>query len=519
MNSEDIFVAGRRDLIAYNDLKKWIIDPGFCTLCGACEAACPIHSLKIEGETLQYIHDCSEHLEFCPICYDVCPHSEALLLETLSFVTDAPNRRESLGYYRKVLLAQAVDPELRKVSHGGGVVTALLTNSIKQGFVDSVVASRTDEKAPLKLHPSISLVPDDVFSAVDVGYSPSAVAKAFGRAVQEYGKTKIAFVGTPCQVLALRKLESWEHKIVDSLKLVVGFMCLWCFSLKHLFESLEKTHNIKPSQISKIVLEKREYVVYMDSETVRIPTNEVRKHILGGCSTCMDYTAELADISVGGAYPLEDWSIVIIRTEVGEEIFDHAVKNGLIHVKSLENEPEVYTHMVDVANFKRKTALEEIEKMKGSGKPVPPITQRMLQPLPKELSLLSSLTVEQIMTKEVMTISPDTTLEELLNIMTKHHHMGYPILDENKQLIGIVTFEDIMKVPPDQRSKTKASEVKPEKLLTAYPDEPALTAYEKMINHRVGRILIVDREDPKKLLGIITKTDIMQTLRWPMKRR
>lgn len=507
-----------RDLIAYNDLKKYIIEPGFCTLCGACEAACPVHALKVEGDELHYIHDCSEHLEFCPICYDVCPHTEALLPEALSFVTDAPNRRESLGFYRKVLLAQAVDSKLRELSHSGGVVTAILMNSIQKDVIDSAVVSEAEEGAPLKLHPSISLVSDDLFSAVDAWYSPSAVAKAFGKAVHEYGKTKIAFVGTPCQVLALRKLESWEHKIMDSLKIVIGLMCLWSFSLKHLLESMRETYGIELSEIKKVNLDK-DYIVHLKDKTITIPTAKVKKHILAGCSTCGDYTSLLADISVGGAYPLEDWSVVIVRTEIGEEVFDDAVRSGVIQVRNLEEEPEVFTHLVDMVNFKRKTALEEVKKLKAAGKPVSPATLRLLQLVPKELGLLSSLKVEQIMTKDVMAISQDTTMEELLNIMTKHHHMGYPILDENKQLVGIATFEDIVNTSPQERSKVKVGDVEKKELLTIYPNDDVLTAYEKMIEHGFGRILVVDYENSKKLLGIITRTDIMQTLRWPMKRK
>ena len=507
-----------RDLIAYNDLKKWVIEPGFCTLCGACEAACPIHALKIEDSELHYIHDCSEYMEFCPICYDICPHTEALLLETLGFITDAPNRRESLGYYRRVLLAQAVDPRLRELSHSGGVVTAILMNSIRKGFIDSAIVSRAEKEKPLKIQPSISLVPDDLFSAVDATYSPSAVASAFGKAVHEYGKTKIAFVGTPCQVLALRKLESWEHKIMGSLKLIIGFICLWTFSLIRLLETFEKTYEISHHEIEKVVLD-GEYVVYTKGKTIRMPIEEVKTHILGGCLTCLDYTSELADISIGGAHPLSDWSTVIIRTEVGEEVFDDAVESGVIRTRKIEEEPEVYTHLVEMANYKRRTALEEIEKKKSAGQPVPPASIRLLHLLPKELSLLSSLDVEHTMTKDVMTVSPETTIEEVLNIMMRHHHMGYPIVDEDKNLVGIVTFEDIMKVAPQDRGRTKVGDVAEKKLFTVYPDETALDAYEKMTEHGIGRILVVDRENPRKLLGIITRTDIMQTLRWPMKRK
>jgi len=46
-----------------------------------------------------------------------------------------------------------------------------------------------------------------------------------------------------------------------------------------------------------------------------------------------------------------------------------------------------------------------------------------------------------------------------------------------------------------------------------------MEVYEKMDKHKIGRILVVDKENPKKLLGIITKTDILHILRWPMKRK
>jgi len=53
--------------------------------------------------------------------------------------------------------------------------------------------------------------------------------------------------------------------------------------------------------------------------------------------------------------------------------------------------------------------------------------------------------------------------------------------------------------------------------MTAYPEDSAMEIYEKMNKHKIGRILIVDKKDPQKILGIITKTDIIHTLRWPMK--
>ena len=135
-------------LIAYNVLEKKIINSGFCTLCGACEAACPVSALQIEGEKVRRLHDCSKDLDLCPICYGVCPHFEALLLRSLRFVSDAPIRNEELGYYRKIVLAQATDPKLREQSHGGAVVTSFLTYGVEKKIFDSAIVSQAEPENP-----------------------------------------------------------------------------------------------------------------------------------------------------------------------------------------------------------------------------------------------------------------------------------------------------------------------------------------------------------------------------------
>ena len=508
-----------RDLIAYNDLKKIIIDPGFCILCGSCEAACPIHAIKVEKGVVHYTYDCSEYVEFCPICYDVCPLSEVLLLEILGFITDAPKRRESIGYYRKVVLAQATDPKLRELSHSGGVTTALLIHAIKTGFIDSAVISECEEEIPIKIKPSISLVPDDLPSAVDCKYFPSSVAKAFGRAVHEYGKVKIGFVGTPCHVKALRKLEAWQHKIIDSLKIIIGLVCLWSFSFPELTKYLRETYKIEAKDIQRIDLDKKYRILTKSGGEIDLPISEVRAHTLTPCSMCGDLTCELADISIGGAHPLQDWSIVIIRTEVGEKLFEDALKANVVRVRDIKEELDVFTHFVEMALMKRRLANEEIERRMAEGKPIPPAFTRFLELLPREASLLKSLTADQIMTSEVMTISPETKVREVLAIMTEHHHMGYPIVDKKGELVEIVTFEDVAKVPASEREKVSVGEIARKKLITVYPDDSVMSIYEAMERHKIGRVLIVDRENPRKLLGIVTKTDILHSLRWPMRLR
>jgi coenzyme F420 hydrogenase subunit beta len=345
-------------LIAYNVLEKKIINAGFCTLCGACEAACPTDAIQLKDEKVHRLHDCSEDMDLCPICYEICPHSEALLLRSLSFVADAPARNEAFGYYRKIMLAQSVDAKLRELSFGGAVVTSLLKYGIENKIFDSAIVSQGEPENPAKPKPSVALVPDDILSAVGSKFFPSSVAKAYGGAVYGYGKTQIAFVGVPCHILALRKMEAWQHKISEHLKITIGLFCFGSFSLSPLLEHITKKYKIKLSEIKQMRLSSK-FIVQTEKKVTRIPMSEIEDHILPSCRTCTDFTSELADISVGSAYPLKDWSTVIIRTKAGEDFFYNAVENGIINTWVMEHEPTVIERVIVAAMQKRENALRE----------------------------------------------------------------------------------------------------------------------------------------------------------------
>ena len=503
----------KNKLIAYNELERMIIEHGFCTLCGACEAACPVHAIKVEQGKPQRLHDCSEHLDSCPICYDICPHSDALLFETLRFVADAPHKRESLGYYRKVLLAHATNPTMRDASKSGGVVNALLNFAMNNSIIDSAIVSEASARIPIKVKPSISLVPDDTLSAVDTKIVPSAVAEAFGRTVFEHGKVRIAFVGVPCHILALRKLEAWQHKLMDSLKVTIGLFCLWTFSLDRLLEHLLHEHNIAANEIQNVDLTANEYVVTTENRVVKIPLSEIKNHIMNRCRTCTDFTSQLADLSIGGASPLKDWSIVIIRTKEGEDFFNSAVKKGIITTKKIETEPETLAHLLQLSAHKRNAALHEIEAMKKAGIPVPTAVEFLYKTMTTEIKMLDDVKVGEIMTEKVTTVPPTMTVNQLLDTIAKHHHIGFPVMDKSNRIAGVVTLQDAMKVAKENRSSVSVDEIATKKLLAVFPNDSVAEAFEKMSKNNVGRILVVNEKDRSLLLGILTRSDVMRALR------
>jgi coenzyme F420 hydrogenase subunit beta len=70
---------------------------------------------------------------------------------------------------------------------------------------------------------------------------------------------------------------------------------------------------------------------------------------------CTDFSAELADISTGGL-GLGGWTLTIIRTETGRELFEAAVKAGLIKTRPADEEKRALSLLVKLSKKKRKNS-------------------------------------------------------------------------------------------------------------------------------------------------------------------
>jgi CBS domain-containing protein len=278
-------------------------------------------------------------------------------------------------------------------------------------------------------------------------------------------------------------------------------------------EYLLDEHNIAANEIQNVDLTANEYVITAENGVVRIPLSEAKPHIMNGCRTCTYFTSQLADLSVGGAGPLKDWSIVIIRNREGEDLFNRAVKEGIITTKKIETEPDALVHLLQLATYKRDAALQEIEAMRKAGLPIPTGTEFLYKTGATETSILEELKVREIMTRRVITVPQTMTVAGLLDKIAKHHHIGFPVIDESNKIFGIVTLQDVMKVAEEKRNNISVGEIATKSLITVFPDNSASEAFQKMSEHNVGRLLVVDEKDTSLLQGILTRSDVMQALR------
>ena len=115
--------------------------------------------------------------------------------------------------------------------------------------------------------------------------------------------------------------------------------------------------------------------------------------------------------------------------------------------------------------------------------------------------------IRDIMTRELETAAPDTTLEEIATMMREEDVGSIPVVEDGR-LIGIVTDRDIVvRAIAEGRdpSDTTAKEVLSENLVTATPDMDLERAARLMAERQVRRLPVVEG---KKLLGIVSLGDI-----------
>jgi len=124
--------------------------------------------------------------------------------------------------------------------------------------------------------------------------------------------------------------------------------------------------------------------------------------------------------------------------------------------------------------------------------------------------------VEQFMTSQVFTVSPDATIADTMALMREKKINRLPVVEKGK-LVGIVTDGDLREVSPSPATtlsifelnylvaKTPIRDVAVKKVITCRPDTTLEEAAVLMRDHKIGALPVVDGD---KLVGIITETDV-----------
>ncbi len=280
---------------------------------------------------------------------------------------------DMLGKYKSCVAARSTSSEILKCSQDGGIVTQMFVYALEEGIIDgAIVAGPSDEL--WKPEPMVATTPEEILAARGTRYNISPNMAVLKEAVRKYGLEKVGIVGTPCQIQALRKAQLYPigmRYVTDKIALAMGIFCMENFSYQSMKQIVEDHCNVDLHSLKKTDIGKGKYWAYTNRGAVsQIPLKVTHKYEQPGCHVCLDYVANMADISTGSVGTPDGWSTVFVRSTNGDNIWKKAVEAGVFETKAIDGiKPglELVTKLATEKITKNQKELEHRAQM-GVGK-------------------------------------------------------------------------------------------------------------------------------------------------------
>lgn len=125
------------------------------------------------------------------------------------------------------------------------------------------------------------------------------------------------------------------------------------------------------------------------------------------------------------------------------------------------------------------------------------------------------------MTREVVTLSPEHSLRQTVEQLLTHRIRHLPVIDQDRQLVGIVTDRDVKRATPSLLSgvdraeyervldETRVAQFMTREPMVITPDTPLRTVVQMLIDTKIGALPVVNKGH---LVGIVTDIDLLRLL-------
>ncbi|MFW2541546.1 Coenzyme F420 hydrogenase/dehydrogenase, beta subunit C-terminal domain [Primorskyibacter sp. 2E107] len=338
-----------------------VLGAGLCVGCGGCAVRAPdaITMRRDNHGVMQAVITDADRLREIP--GGICPFSGAApdedTLGAQVFGTETP-ADPRLGRVRRNYAGFAAEGDFRDKGSSGGMATWLATEALRQGMIDAVV----------HVHPGSG---EDLFefaiarSAAEVrgGAKTRYYSVSFDTALREALQTseKIAFVGVPCFVKAVRSLAARDPAIAKKIALTLAIICGHMKSTGFA-QSLAWQVGVEPDDIAAVDFRVKRpghsAKLYGFSATSKASGETHMKPMgqlagrrwdggyfrLKACDFCDDVVGETADVSCGDAWlPQYDsdpggTNVVMVRDARVERLIEQARAEGRLALDDLTND-------------------------------------------------------------------------------------------------------------------------------------------------------------------------------------
>jgi len=325
----------------WKELYEEVIETGLCTGCAGCVVTCPHDVIGYEHEEGKYIpfhieeelglDNCIHGEKGCTTCTRACPRFrkwEESADMHLFGRTREPD--EMSGIWRQLLLTRAVDTEEHSKGQDGGFVSAMLIWLLKNDYIDGALVSGVEDDDKWKAKPAVVTNREEVLATAGSRYTYCANPLALPEA-KEKGLSRLALVGMGCQTSSPPVM--WDRKagkVSKPFLFNIGLLCSKTFDDAIFPELFEAKYGLKKEDMVKMNIKGAFQIWMKDGSFHEIDLKECHGWTRTGCKNCPDFAAEHSDIATGGIGKDNDWTLTIVRTELGEEVIKRMIADNVI---------------------------------------------------------------------------------------------------------------------------------------------------------------------------------------------
>ncbi len=392
-----------------------IVEHGMCIGCGICQSIAGPETVQMtlveNGTERPLVVGDLDHQTVDRITR-VCPGTRVEGLPE-NLVDEDSQYHEVWGIWRQIVLAYAATPDIRHLGSTGGLLTALALYLLESGEVDFVVHATSSNVSPTFGERFISRNKQDVLEAAGSRYGPTATLIDIVEILDqcEQARETFAFIGTPCDVSALRNYAAMDARVNQLCRFQMVMVCGGFMSPAGMGEYLAglgiEMENIKNFRYrgygcpgsTRIEMDdgqviEKNYLDFwgQDESAWKLPFR---------CKVCPDGIGDAADIAASdtwdGGSPtregqLEDpgTNAVIVRSRAGEDLLHRAVSSGYVCLGDSLTPMDMdrfQPHQVT----KKRSVWARFVGMRNAAHVVPDVRGLRLKPLARGNSLAENL--------------------------------------------------------------------------------------------------------------------------------